>query len=841
MKRWIHLVIPALICAAAFPAPAAWLHDIPVTLHQPDGAAVPCFLSGDEYFRWAHDALGFVIIDDPADGRLVYASARDGRWVPTAWAVGTVDPAAVGLTPRLPIPMEDVRRGVGVFRDRAPKSRPFDDGRPKVGQFNNIVIFVRFHDQAEFLELISHYSDMFNSTVAGVNSMKNYYEEVSYGQLSVTTSFFPQSSPAVLSYRDSHERSYFSPRSITNPEGYDTADASAEGWQRLHTMLKAAVSAVAAQVPAGLNIDQDNDNLVDNVCFITRGGPDAWNDLLWPHKYFLTEDAQHPAVFIHGKKVYTYNFQLADVLNEPGAGTGVLCHEMFHSLGAPDLYRYFEGADTFAPVGKWDLMEENLNPPQHMTSYMKYRYGGWISSLPVINAGGTYTLQPVTSSTDNCYRIASSDTTDEYFVVEYRRQASSVFEAHLPGSGLIVYRVNPAAFPNGNVFGPPDEVYVYCPNGTNTETGLKDQAFYNAAVGRTSLTDQTNPSAFLADGRPGGLTITAIGAANDAITFTVTAGGGPVLCATLAGDATGDSAVSVTDLVATVKDILQTQPLAPGARACADLVAPVGTVNILDLLAIVDLILYPGGAGPAVASEASGSASRPLSLRADRAAGEWRLTFAGSSVAGVQAELPFEAMPLSAPRLDGGAPGVIVDWNFRGGKLRLLAYASDGGALAPGACTLVLPARAPAEAGSDGVVDDEDLVLDGALQRSSAPALLFADTRGQALPFVFTRAAGPSTSASSARVVAVEPNPTRGAVRLRLVGISPGSAVRVQACDAAGRVVAGFTVPPPAGDGSVVTEWDGRDFHGTPLPTGVYFLVPKGVARGSGAKLLIVR
>jgi hypothetical protein len=459
----------------------------------------------------------------------------------------------------------------------------------------------------------------------------------------------------------------------------------------------------------------------------------------------------------------------------------------------------------------------------------------------VINAGGTYTLQPVTSSTDNCYRINSPNTTDEYFVVEYRRQASSVFEAHLPGSGLIVYRVNPAAFPNGNVFGPPDEVYVYCPDGTNTETGLKDQAFYNAAVGRTSLTDQTNPSAFLADGRPGGLTITAIGAANDAITFTVTAGGGPVLCATLAGDANGDSAVSVTDLVATVKDILQTQPLAPGARACADLVAPVGTVNILDLLAIVDLILYPGGAGPAVASEASGSASRPLSLRADRAAGEWRLTFAGSSVAGVKAELPFEAMPLSAPRLDGGAPGVIVDWNFRGGKLRLLAYASDGGALAPGACTLVLPARAPAEAGSDGVVDDEDLVLDGALQRSSAPALLFADTRGQALPFVFTRAAGPSTSASSARVVAVEPNPTRGAVRLRLVGISPGSAVRVQACDAAGRVVAGFTVPPPAGDGSVVTEWDGRDFHGTPLPTGVYFLVPKGVARGSGAKLLIVR
>jgi hypothetical protein len=134
MKRWIHVLIPVLIFAAALPALAARLHDIPVTLHQPDGTAVPCFISGDEYFRWAHDARGFVIIDDPADGRLVYAAARDGRWVATAWTVGSVDPAAVGLTPRLPIPLEDLRRRVGVFRDHAPKNRPIDDGRPKIGQ-----------------------------------------------------------------------------------------------------------------------------------------------------------------------------------------------------------------------------------------------------------------------------------------------------------------------------------------------------------------------------------------------------------------------------------------------------------------------------------------------------------------------------------------------------------------------------------------------------------------------------------------------------------------------------------------------------------------------------------
>lgn len=838
MKRWVPFLIPVLIFAAALPASAARLHDVPVTLHQPDGTAVPCFMSGDEYFRWAHDARGFVITDDPADGRLVYAAARDGRWVPTAWVVGSVDPAAVGLTPRLPVPMEEVRRGVRFFRDHAPKNRPVDRGGAKTGEFNNLVIFVRFQDQAEFPEQISHYGDMFNATAAGVNSMTNYYQEVSYGELSVTTSLFPQSSATVLSYQDSHDRAYFSPRSHANPAGYDTSGHGIAGAQRLHEMLKAAVNSVAAQVPGGLDIDRDGDGYVDNVCFIARGTTDTWYDWLWPHMWQLMEGYE---AYIHNKQVSTYNFQLADFLNRADVGTGVLCHEMFHSLGAPDLYRYYEGNGSFAPVGAWDLMEDGGNPPEHMLSYMKYRYGGWITSLPVISASGTFTLNPVTSSTENCYRINSPNTAGEYFVVEYRRKAGT-FESQVPGSGLIVYRINTAVTDgSGNMNGPPDEVYVYCPNGTNTVTGSKNDAFYNSTVGRTSITDRTSPSAFLANGQPGGLSITGIGAAGSTISFTVAISGGPASCATRPGDANGDGAVSVLDLVATVNDILQTHPLAPAARVCADLIAPGGTVNIQDLVAIVDLILHPGGPGLAVASESRGSSPAPLSLCAERAAGEWRLTFDGSAVAGVQAELPCEAWPLPVPRLERGRAGVNVSWDLQGGKLRLLAYASGGGALAPGACTLVLPARASAGTLPDGVIDDEDLVLDGALRLSSAPALVFAGVRGEALPFVFTATAGPSTSALLARGMTAEPNPSHGTVRVRLGGLPVGAVFRVRACDAAGRVVGGFTTPPAAADGSVEAEWEGRDLSGLPLATGVYFLVPDGVARGRGVKLLMVR
>ena len=96
---------------------------------------------------------------------------------------------------------------------------------------------------------------------------------------------------------------------------------------------------------------------------------------------------------------------------------------------------------------------------------------GWITSIPTITTTGTYTLNPITSSTNNAYRINSPNSTTEYYVVEYRRKTGT-FESSLPGSGLLVYRIN-LSIPSGqwgNDCGPPDELYVYRPGGTSPPT-----------------------------------------------------------------------------------------------------------------------------------------------------------------------------------------------------------------------------------------------------------------------------------------------------------------------------------------------------------------------------------
>ncbi|HCX98856.1 MAG TPA: hypothetical protein DG754_01840 [Bacteroidales bacterium] len=209
--------------------------------------------------------------------------------------------------------------------------------------------------------------------------------------------------------------------------------------------------------------------------------------------------------------MYDYTFQ-----PENQAVASTISHEMFHTLGAPDLYRYSQ--DGFNPVGPWDLMSSGF---VHMGAFMKYKYANkkWVSEIPTISEPGEYTLNPLTSNTNNAFRINSPFSTTEYFIVEYRKK-SGRYESTLPQSGLLVYRINTLAG-DGNANGPPDEVYVYRPNGTTTANGQINLAALSSDYGYSLISDGQNPSPFLSNGSEGGLNILNIGSAGETITFTL--------------------------------------------------------------------------------------------------------------------------------------------------------------------------------------------------------------------------------------------------------------------------------------------------------------------------------
>lgn len=478
---------------------AAYVSFQPHTIEQPNGDVIHCYVSGDEYFNWLHDADGYTIIQG-ADGYFYYGKEKNGDVVPTAFIVNAVTPSQVGLTPWSRISPQKYQQRKDAMA--VPELKGSKSG-PSLGHMANLVVYIRFNGDQEFTTPRSTFDARFNAP--NTSSLKNYFQEVSYGNLDITSYHYPLCPPTTnLSYEDIHPRAYYEPyNATTNPIGYQN---STDRRDREHTLLVNAINHIAPQVPDTMNLDINNDGYVDNVSFIIRGGSGAWAELLWAHRWSLFSQT----VYIHGKMVWDYTFQ-----PETQSTTMILCHEMFHVVGAPDLYRYSH--DGFIPVGPWDLMASGF---VHMGAYMKWKYAdqNWISTIPEITTSGTYTLNPLTSPTNNAYRIAVPGSSSEFFVLEYRRQ-EGLYEDNLPGSGLLIYRINPTAG-NGNAQGPPDEVYLYRPNGTLTSNGQLNSAHFSSNTGRTQFNDYSNPPCFLSNNQLAGIEIFDITSADSTISFT---------------------------------------------------------------------------------------------------------------------------------------------------------------------------------------------------------------------------------------------------------------------------------------------------------------------------------
>ncbi|MBN1926949.1 MAG: M6 family metalloprotease domain-containing protein [Prolixibacteraceae bacterium] len=512
MKRILVLLGALLLCT--FYANSAYFSFLPYEITQPDGEKISCFVSGDEFYHWMHDKDGYTIIQSP-DGYYYYGVSTGDSIVPTTNKVNSSDPGILGINKWEKVSVEKYEKNKS-FLQVVPKEEISGSetntpplSAPHTNTLNNIVIYIRFADDDEFTATRQSFDDKFN-LVPGT-SLQAYFKEVSYDNLTISSTHYPACDMTTnFSYQDSHPRAYFEPyNETTNPIGYTGGNNSTDRRVREHTLLKNAIEWVNANspVPSGLNVDGDNDGYVDNVCFNIVGGNGGWAALLWAHKWALYSYA----AYINGKRVWEYTFQ-----PETQVSVKTLCHEMFHSLGAPDLYHY--SYDGLSPTGNWDLMHSGFG---HMGAYMKWKYANqaWISNIPEITTSGTYTLNPLASPTNNCYKVASPNSSSQFFVMEYRRRVSGTFENNVPGSGLLVYRIDPSR--NGNASGPPDEVYIFRPNGTPTVNGSINSAHFSSDVGRTEINDYTNPYSFLQDGSPGGLSISNVTSAGSTISFDV--------------------------------------------------------------------------------------------------------------------------------------------------------------------------------------------------------------------------------------------------------------------------------------------------------------------------------
>ncbi len=405
-------------------------------------------------------------------------------------------------------------------------------GLTNKGDFANLVCFVRFADEtpdAVFNKPFSGYEQMFNDETVGASSMFNYFKASSYGQLFWRTQFFPAAEgEKVVSYQAKYERGFYQAyKAGINDSGYKDDLAGAA---RLQALSLEIADYLDKTLPADQVIDTDGDGYIDNVTFVFSGNSDASaKDVLWPKRMDVLT-APGKEVYVHGKRFVGYlmvfdeangyRFSFTEGLVPMALNLGLICHESSHSLGTYDLYHV---NDNLNPVRYWDLMSDQGVTPQQMTVFTKMKYCKWVDEIPAISEPGVYTLNPVNGATKEriAYKIQPLGS-DEYFVVEYRKQG--LFDASIPESGLIVYRINPKAtggnvnYNGKTVF---DETYVLRPGGSLTADGNVDKAAFSAESGRTALGGSADQKPFYSDGTEANFAISNVTSCGETISFTL--------------------------------------------------------------------------------------------------------------------------------------------------------------------------------------------------------------------------------------------------------------------------------------------------------------------------------
>ena len=366
----------------------------------------------------------------------------------------------------------------------------------------NVVYFVDFKDSnSNFMDgKVDKVKDMFDGNKA--TSLSNYIKTISYNQMNVHNYFPQEKNGQITPYRLPNNRRYYNNSNET---------------ELISTVLN------NVSVDKNYNIDMNNDGYVDNVIFIFGAKKGEDGDVLWAHK------ANHNgATEVNGKKVNNYNvhnsYGLIDsVLRE----RGVLIHEFMHSIGYPDLYR---SSGTGAPVGRWDIMASVSSFVQYPLSYLRSAISGWIS-IDTITQNGTYTLKPSSNSGNNQALILKTPISEkEFFVVEYRKAGTPYkdqLDEKIPGSGLIIYRVNTEE--TSNYHGDKDYIYVFRPGetGEGDGNGNLSEAFLSKESGRTTYGSSdfskkiSDNAITYSNGQNSGIVIENVSNAGEEITFDV--------------------------------------------------------------------------------------------------------------------------------------------------------------------------------------------------------------------------------------------------------------------------------------------------------------------------------
>ena len=442
MKKVLLLAILQVFALAAMAVPA---HPKPVKVQQPDGSYVTIRLHGDEWLNFTTTEDGYSVVKDQR-GYYVYAELKDQQLKPTAQVAhdaklrSAAEQAFLNGVKKYQAPAMKTEKAAEKAQVQQIQRRALASHRAtNYNNFRGLVILVQFNDQSfshsDYAEIADDMLNKENYTGFDseeyTGSVRDYFSDNSGGMFKPT---FDVVGPVTVNF------------------------SKDDGRNSSLDIVNAAIDAVDEEVDFS-QYDGDGDGNVDLVYFIIAGNGSNYsgNDatLWWPHRsyigningnyiYFYKKDGVYLKDYASSVELYGWTNQPSSVVID---GIGTICHEFSHVLGLPDFYDadYEESGGQSIHPDKWSVMaggsyENNARTPVGYSLYERYSVG-FTDEPEKITAKGAYTLEPLYLN-QRGYRI-DSPVANEFFLFENRRNDGSFkWDEYLPGSGLLVHRVD---------------------------------------------------------------------------------------------------------------------------------------------------------------------------------------------------------------------------------------------------------------------------------------------------------------------------------------------------------------------------------------------------------------
>lgn len=478
----ITILLPALLYQYAFDTVfAAPANPFPMEALQSDGTKIMVTGYGDEFFNWSEDSEDNVIAYDVGSGNWCYAYISDNRVLPGSQPVGGNSRAIIPKITRAELAplIENAGRLDSVTLNTYAYNlyttlAEAETVTPATGQ-QILLVLIEFND-VKLAEDISYWREKYFSGVSGAKSVADYYKEVS-GGLEI---FKPADTPQLtdrtgtVSHTDKDTTNGSAVITHENIEYALTVDDSASGavkvalnmphpvltwsstatsgtpssYQRTRIALEMALKAI----DDGFDFNRDDLHIAAVIAgFEGSAGSGKGEGQTWAHYWDFNYNLQ-----LDGKEIRKYVVHGEKHNADNTVGIGVICHELGHALGLPDLYDTSGVSSGLGPYslmanGGWGQIQTDKiggETPIHLDAWSKMKLG-YVTPITVnSDEYREIDVNSINLSDTGAYNVLKLTDTgvsqSQYFLVE-NRQLTGYDE------GLFRYGIRPSNNNHGGI------------------------------------------------------------------------------------------------------------------------------------------------------------------------------------------------------------------------------------------------------------------------------------------------------------------------------------------------------------------------------------------------------